>query len=149
MIILKIFIYASICVMIENICSGIWRLCSSEFTPDQKKQFVMWSYLPMLIIYFIFPVPFELFTTLIDSLAWYWIILIIYPFGVIFITLIETLFGLFFDKVFNINLWGKYTKEQFGILGGYSRWNISLTFGLMAIAFYYFIQLFNYLTRWA
>jgi hypothetical protein len=145
-LILKIFIYASLCVFVENICSGIWRaFITDEFTPDQKKQAVMWSYLYMLPIYFMFPVPFELFTTLIGSLAWYWILLIIYPFGVVVITLIETGSGFFYDKVLGFCPWGKYTTDQGGILGGYSRWPIS--FGGMAVAFYYFIQLFNWLIR--
>ena len=111
----------------------------------------MWSYLYMLPVYFIFPVPFELFGYVISPLSWYWIILVNYVFGVVVITLIESGSGFIMEKILGFCPWGKYTKEQDGImwLGGYSRYKISLTFGLMAIAFYYFVMLFNYCLRWA
>ena len=151
MIFLKIFIYAAICVFVENLCSGIWKQISPDFTPAEKKQVIMWSYLTMLPIYFIFPVPFELFGYVISGLTWYWIILINYVFGVVIITLIESGSGFIMEKILGFCPWGKYTKEQHGImwLGGYSRYKSSLTFGLLTILFYYFIQLFNYLIRWA
>lgn len=150
LIILKIFIYASLCVFVENICSGIWRaFISKDFDTAQKRQFVMWSYLTMLFLYFIFPVPFLLFMNLFSMLSWYWIIMIAYFSGVVFITLIESGYGLILEKILGFCSWGKYTREQGGItwLGGYSRYMISLSFGLMAIAFYYFDMLFNYCIR--
>jgi MFS family permease len=147
--IVKIFVFAAVCVFVENICSGIWRaFISKEFTPEEKKQGIMWSYLYMLPVYFIFPVPFELFGYLISGLSWYWIMLINYVFGVVAITAIETGLGAFLEKTLGYCPWGKYTKEQYGFIGGYSRWPISLAFGGMAVIFYYFVMLFNYSVRW-
>jgi hypothetical protein len=151
MIPLKIFIYWAICVLVENLFSGIWRaFISKEFTPDQKRQGVQWSYLHMNIIYILFPVPFILFMALFSSLSWYWITLIIYPIGVVVITLIETGFGVLCMKLFKFCPWGTYTADQDGImwLGGYSRYKISLTvFGIAAIAFYWFDFLFEWVIK--
>ena len=92
--ILRIFLYAAVCVFVENICSGIWRaFISKEFTPEQKKQAVMWSYLYMLPIYFLFPILFELLLGTYSHLFIVWVILIDYIIGVVLITLIESLFG--------------------------------------------------------
>jgi hypothetical protein len=153
MIIMDVFVFWAICVLVENLCSGIWRaFISKEFTPDQKKQGIQWSYLHMNVVYILFPVPFLLFMNLFSSFAWYWIILIIYPIGVVGITLIETGLGALCMKLFNFCPWGKYTADQDGImwLGGYSRYKISLTvFGLGAIAFYFFSMLHTYCVRMA
>lgn len=148
MIIMEIFIYWAVCVLVENLCSGIWRaFISKEYTPEQKRQGIQWSYLHMNVVYILFPVPFKLFMSVFSSLAWYWILLIIYPIGVVSITAIETGLGFLCVKVLGFCPWGQYTKEQRGILGGFSRWDISLAFGLIAIAFYYFTQVFNYIIK--
>ena len=142
--ILRIFLYAAVCVFVENICSGIWRaFISKEFTPEQKKQAVMWSYLYMLPIYFLFPILFELLLGTYSHLFIVWVILIDYVIGVVLITLIESFTGFLYEKILGYCPWGKYTKEQKGIifLGGYSRWNISLIFGLLTIMFHGLILL--------
>jgi hypothetical protein len=137
---LRIFLYFCILITVENICSGIWRMfISKEFTPDQKKQGVCWSYVYMWPIYLVFPILFELLLGTYSHLFWVWIILIDYTIGVVLITLIESLFGFIYEKTYpKYCPWGKYTAEQRGIvfLGGYSRWDISLIFGVFAIAFH-------------
>jgi hypothetical protein len=147
---MEILVYWALCVLVENLCSGIWRaFISKEFTPEQERQGLMWSYLHMNVVYILFPVPFKLFMGLFSSLSWYWITLIIYPIGVVSITLIETVLGALCVRLFGFCPWGTYTKEQGGIFGGYSRWQISLAFGLIAIGFYWFTVLYHYCMRWA
>lgn len=144
--IMKMFLYMSVLVMIEVLCTGIASAFDKTKPPDTRKQLVGWSYVWMFPIYFLFPILFELFSMLFSSFAWYWLILISYFSGVIFITLIESGYGFLLEKTIGFCVWSKYSKEQDGItwLGGYSRYKISLTFGLMAIAFYYFDMFFNY-----
>jgi len=138
---LEIFIYTAVWVFVENLYSGIWRLTSTEFTIEQKKQGLTWSYLYMIPMYAVLSTSFKLLTTLYAQFFWVWIVLISYTIGVVLGTLVESLFGLIYDKIFpKFCPWGKYTKEQRGItwLGGYSRWDISLIFGVLMLAFHGF-----------
>jgi len=98
-------------------------------------------------IYLGFPILFKLLLGTYFHLFWVWVILIDYVIGVVLITLIESLFGFIYYKTFpGFCPWGVYTKEEKGItfLGvnvngvkkGFSRWDISLVFGLFTIAFH-------------
>jgi hypothetical protein len=91
-------------------------------------------------------ISFDFLTTLYAHFFWIFIILIDYFLGVVLGTLFESLFGFIYDKTFpGFCPWGKYTKEQRGItwLGGYSRWDISLIFGVLMVLFHGFIILLN------
>ena len=148
MIIFKMFLLMCVLFTVEVFATAIVGFFDKSKLPDERKRGVGFSYIWMAGVYGTFPILFEVFGWLISGLTWYWIILINYVFGVVVITAIETGWGYLLTKGIGFCPWSTYTKEQRGILLGYSRWDWSLCYGLAAVVFFYFMKFFEYSMRW-
>ena len=146
---LKWFVYLNIFLAAEIMVYGFMRVFNKSISWEERKSMYMTTYLPMIIIYSILPLSFELFISLFNFQGW-WMLLYIpidFIYGFIVTTLLESLLGLILFKTIGTCPWGKFTKEQRGILWGFSRWDWSIVYGLMAIIFNLFLIAFNNLLK--
>lgn len=145
--VLKWFIYLCIFTSMEVIIYGFIRIFNKSIPWEERKSMYMITYLPMLIIYSILPLSFELFINALPLTDW-WCLLFIpidFLYGFIVSTLLESLIGFILVKSVGICPWGVYTREQGGIwfLGGTSKWSWSAGYGALAILFHLFLLTFN------
>lgn len=145
---MKIFVLACVMQTMEVWGTAILSFFDKSKAPDTRKALVGFSYLWMFPLYLFDISAFLLLVFILSSLAWYWIIPIVIIFGIVFVTAGETGYGWLLNKLLGFCPWGHYTKEQRGIFFGFSRWDWSLMYGGLAVALYYFIELFDYSLRW-
>lgn len=149
--IFKWFVYLCIFLAVEIMLYGFIRVFNKDIPWEERKSMYMTTYLPMIAIYSILPLSFELFVSIIPLTGW-WMLFFIpidFVYGFVVTTLLESLTGFILVKTTGTCPWGIYTKEQRGItfLGGASRWDWSLGYGALAIVFHLFLLVFNSLLK--
>ena len=99
------------------------------------EQFVIGGHsLWMNLIYMVALTGFYFLTMLLFKyIGWFALI----PMGVLgaSITLFEAGLGLFLEKVFNVRIFPQYTKEEGGILGGYTKWYFIPIWGSVGVLY--------------
>ena len=144
-IIIKVWIYLCIFIACENLVYGFMHIFDKSVSWDARKYGVMASYIWMIPSYLIFPILFDIIVTSIPLHGWWMLFFIPTDFAIGFLlpTLFESLTGFILFKTIGACPWGIYSTAEKGIFGGYSRWDWSLSYGVIAIFFHGFIILLN------
>jgi hypothetical protein len=144
MILVKMFLLACVATTVEVLAVAIVGFFDKNKLPLERLRGVGFSYIWSFGIYFTASALFIFIFYILTPVAWYWMILISYVMGLVLTTLIETGCGWLLNKWLGFCPWSHYTKEEGGILLGYSTWMWSLGYGVAMVALYFL----NNAMRW-